>query len=78
MSDSKCVEPAGIVEAPAAREPQSSSFGGARMDIARAGGKAPLFEATAYFEGGWKRVKLADFAGKWVMLCFYPGDFTFV
>lgn len=48
------------------------------MDIARAGGKAPLFEATAYFEGGWKRVKLADFAGKWVMLCFYPGDFTFV
>jgi Peroxiredoxin len=23
-------------------------------------------------------VKLSDFAGKWVMVCFYPGDFTFV
>lgn len=46
--------------------------------VARAGGKAPLFEASAYFEGGWKSVKLADYAGKWTMICFYPGDFTFV
>jgi len=23
-------------------------------------------------------LKLSDFKGKWVMLCFYPGDFTFV
>ncbi len=46
--------------------------------VARAGGKAPLFEGNAYFEGGWKRVKLADYAGKWTMICFYPGDFTFV
>ncbi|RLB87653.1 MAG: peroxiredoxin, partial [Deltaproteobacteria bacterium] len=22
--------------------------------------------------------KLSDFLGKWVVLCFYPGDFTFV
>ncbi len=77
-SDTRCVEPAGTVERPAAQEAQPSSIGGARMDVARAGGKAPLFEANAYYQGGWKRVKLADYAGKWTMLCFYPGDFTFV
>ncbi len=22
--------------------------------------------------------KLSDYLGKWVALCFYPGDFTFV
>ena len=25
-----------------------------------------------------KNVKLSDYIGKWVVLCFYPGDFTFV
>ncbi len=42
------------------------------------GQKAPDFEASAYHEGGFKNIKLSDFAGKWVFLCFYPGDFTFV
>ena len=23
-------------------------------------------------------IKLSDYLGKWVVLCFYPGDFTFV
>lgn len=42
------------------------------------GGKAPDFEAPAYFKGEFTSVKLADYLGKWVLLCFYPGDFTFV
>jgi peroxiredoxin (alkyl hydroperoxide reductase subunit C) len=42
------------------------------------GQKAPDFTAPAYYKGGFTSVKLSDFAGKWVMLCFYPGDFTFV
>jgi peroxiredoxin (alkyl hydroperoxide reductase subunit C) len=42
------------------------------------GQKAPDFTAPAYYKGGFGPVKLSDFAGKWVMLCFYPGDFTFV
>jgi len=42
------------------------------------GQKAPDFEAKAYYEKSFKNVKLSDYAGKWVMLCFYPGDFTFV
>jgi len=42
------------------------------------GNPAPDFEANAYFEGGFKNLKLSDFKGKWILLCFYPGDFTFV
>lgn len=48
------------------------------MTIARVGKKAPDFEAMAYQKGGFKTVKLSDFAGHWILLCFYPGDFTFV
>jgi len=44
----------------------------------RVGQKAPDFTAPAYYKGGFTSVKLSDYAGKWVMLCFYPGDFTFV
>lgn len=45
---------------------------------ARVGQKAPDFTAPAYYRGGFTAVKLSDFAGKWLLLCFYPGDFTFV
>jgi peroxiredoxin (alkyl hydroperoxide reductase subunit C) len=44
----------------------------------RVGQKAPDFTAPAYYRGEFTTVKLSDFAGKWVLLCFYPGDFTFV
>jgi peroxiredoxin (alkyl hydroperoxide reductase subunit C) len=46
--------------------------------IARVGKKAPDFEATAFIDGGFKNIKLSDYEGEWVVLCFYPGDFTFV
>jgi peroxiredoxin (alkyl hydroperoxide reductase subunit C) len=45
---------------------------------ARVGQKAPDFTAPAYYRGKFISVQLSSFAGKWVMLCFYPGDFTFV
>lgn len=45
---------------------------------ARVGQKAPDFEAPAYYKGAFKSVKLSDYLGKWVLVCFYPGDFTFV
>ncbi len=48
------------------------------MVVAKVGAKAPDFEAPAYYQGGFTTVKLSDFLGKWVLLCFYPGDFTFV
>lgn len=42
------------------------------------GEKVPLFEAQAYVCGEFKKVKLEDYKGKWVVLFFYPLDFTFV
>ena len=44
----------------------------------KVGGKAPDFQAPAYHQGKFTSVKLSDHVGKWVLLCFYPGDFTFV
>ena len=48
------------------------------MSVVRVGQKAPDFEAPAYQGGKFGQVKLSDYSGKWVVLCFYPGDFTFV
>jgi hypothetical protein len=43
------------------------------------GEKAPDFVAPGYQNGKFlDGVKLSDYAGKWLLLCFYPGDFTFV
>ncbi|OPY83867.1 MAG: Selenocysteine-containing peroxiredoxin PrxU [Smithella sp. PtaU1.Bin162] len=42
------------------------------------GKKAPDFTAPAYQKGKFISVKLSEYLGKWVVLCFYPGDFTFV
>ena len=45
---------------------------------AHVGQKAPDFNAPAYFKGSFTNVQLSDHFGKWLLLCFYPGDFTFV
>ena len=45
---------------------------------ARVGQKAPDFNAPAYYKGSFTNVQLSDSFGKWILLCFYPGDFTFV
>ncbi len=42
------------------------------------GQKAPDFTAPGFQKDGFINVKLSDYLGKWVVLCFYPGDFTFV
>jgi hypothetical protein len=42
------------------------------------GKKAPDFAAPAYQQGKFISLKLSEYLGKWVLLCFYPGDFTFV
>jgi peroxiredoxin (alkyl hydroperoxide reductase subunit C) len=49
-----------------------------KMELARVGRKAPDFEASAFVDGGFENIKLSDYFGKWIVLCFYPGDFTFV
>jgi hypothetical protein len=65
-------------EGPSSTEGGSQTHREVEMVMARVGGEAPDFEATAYVDGGFKNVKLSDYRGKWVSLCFYPGDFTFV
>ena len=74
-----CTRPAVEVEqAPAeAPQPATTQAQGARPMI-QVGKKAPEFSAPAYFNGGFVNIKLSDYLGKWVVLCFYPGDFTFV
>jgi peroxiredoxin (alkyl hydroperoxide reductase subunit C) len=42
------------------------------------GKKAPDFVAPGFHNGNFISVKLSEYLGKWVLLCFYPGDFTFV
>jgi peroxiredoxin (alkyl hydroperoxide reductase subunit C) len=42
------------------------------------GQKVPDFAAPGYQQGKFVNIKLSDYLGKWVLLCFYPGDFTFV
>ena len=44
----------------------------------KVGQKAPDFESPAFYKGEFKNIKLSDYLGKWVVLCFYPGDFTVV
>ena len=76
-----CVQAAAgpIGSEPAQAESGTRPQGGATMALARVGREAPDFEASAYVAGtGFKNVKLSDYRGKWVLLCFYPGDFTFV
>lgn len=42
------------------------------------GSPAPDFAGDAVIGGDIKKIQLADFKGKWVVLFFYPLDFTFV
>lgn len=40
--------------------------------------KAPEFKEDAYINNDVKKISLKDYRGKWVVLFFYPADFTFV
>ena len=44
----------------------------------RVGQEAPDFTASAVFDQEFKDIKLSNLRGKWVVLFFYPLDFTFV
>jgi len=75
-----CVKPA---RGPLVEEPGGQAAGDELQEevemLARVGREAIDFEANAFVEGeGFKPVKLSDYKGKWIVLCFYPGDFTFV
>ncbi len=77
-----CGKPTGkLLGEPPANKPMENTETRIKKEtipMVRVGGKAPDFEAPAYHRGKFVNVKLSDYAGKWVLVCFYPGDFTFV
>ena len=77
-----CARPTGgpVGEEPAeAEEPQESKPAIKEVtSMIKVGKKAPDFTAPGYLSGKFINTKLSDYLGKWVLLCFYPGDFTFV
>jgi peroxiredoxin 2/4 len=48
------------------------------QECLRVGQSAPDFTATAVVDQEFKTIKLSDYRGKYVVLFFYPLDFTFV
>lgn len=48
-----------------------------RMSV-MVGKEAPDFTADAFDQGQVKKVRLANYRGRWVMLFFYPADFSTV
>ncbi len=75
-----CARPTG---GPVGEEPKTDAAATVNVQkevspMIRVGKKAPDFVAPAYHLGGFVSVKLSEYLGKWVLLCFYPGDFTFV
>jgi peroxiredoxin (alkyl hydroperoxide reductase subunit C) len=79
--DESCVQPAagpiGEPEAENATSKVETRKESVKV-LAQVGKPAPDFEANAYVDGGFKLIKLSDYKGQWVVVCFYPGDFTFV
>jgi len=48
------------------------------MSQLRITGPAPSFQGMAVVDGQFKQISLADYSGKYLVLFFYPTDFTFV
>ena len=72
-----CIQPAPTLS-PAA-EAQAAAIVGRNGDcMVKIGAEAPDFELPGYWQGSFKNFRLSEYRGHWVVLCFYPGDFTFV
>jgi peroxiredoxin (alkyl hydroperoxide reductase subunit C) len=54
------------------------AVGTASAQTAEIGSPAPAFSLDSVVNKEFRKVSLSDFQGKWVVLFFYPGDFTFV
>ena len=46
--------------------------------MAKINAPAPDFSGKAFHDGELKTISLSEYRGKWVLLFFYPGDFTFI
>jgi alkyl hydroperoxide reductase subunit AhpC len=57
---------------------RASLFGSSPLPSFGVRRPAPAFTAKAWTQGGVKEISLSDYKGKYVVLFFYPLDFTFV
>lgn len=78
-----CARPTGgpVGEPSPEQEPENATEKTEKTEVTsmiQVGRKAPDFTAPGYQNGKFINVSLSDYIGKWVVLCFYPGDFTFV
>ncbi len=77
-----CERPTGgpVAESKTSSETNSTSAPKEEKKMIMVGQKAPDFSAPGYLNGKFADFKLSDYYGngKWALLCFYPGDFTFV
>ncbi len=75
-----CARPTGgpVGEEPVTTQEENTPMLKEEQHMIQVGKKAPDFVAPGYQKGEFINVKLSDYLGKWVLLCFYPGDFTFV
>jgi NADH-dependent peroxiredoxin subunit C len=48
------------------------------MSMVKIGDTIKNFEVEAYYKEDIKKIKFADYRGKWLVLAFYPADFTFI
>jgi len=75
-----CARPTGglVGQAEAAEQHDEAPTQKEVRRMIQVGKPAPDFVAPAYHKGEFTAVKLSEHLGKWVVLCLYPGDFTFV
>ena len=63
---------------PATEAADQASVKEVQRTMVKVGKPAPDFTASAFYQGKFMNTSLSEYKGKWVLLCFYPGDFTFV
>jgi hypothetical protein len=84
MADAKpagCARPTGGVlggTGPSSQDREELTPAKENPPMISVGKPAPDFLSPAFHKGQFTQVKLSDHLGKWIVLCFYPGDFTFV
>lgn len=73
-----CARPELTIKPISGEKAQKTDFIKEEKNMIKVGRPAPNFELAGYHKGEFKQFELSEFKGKWVLLCFYPGDFTFV
>lgn len=79
-TNSGCARPTGasVGQKPKIDHPVQEEVNPMEVQQAKVGQKAPDFNAPAFYQGEFTEISLSDYLDEWLLLCFYPGDFTYV